>query len=258
MSIINVDNISYKAGAVEICKNMSLNIEEGVFYGIIGPNGSGKSTLLKQICRVLKPTYGKIMLNGIDINSLSYKETAKQLGVLLQENSLDFDYSVKEMILMGRAPYHSGLKRETPEDQEIINQCLKKVGMSKEINRSFVTLSGGEKQRVLLARALAQQARILLLDEPTNNLDIGYQYQMFEFLHALPLTIFMIIHDLNLASIFCDMLVVIDNGKIIASGTPRQVITEHLLRDVFSVEARVEQNDESGKPYIKFLHSALS
>ena len=157
--------------------------------------------------------------------------------------------------MMGRAPHHVGMQGDTKEDSDIACECLKKVGMLNEIDRVFNTLSGGEKQRVLLARALAQQADILLLDEPTNNLDIGYQYQMFELLKELPFTIFMIVHDLNLASLFCDKIAVIQAGKIIQNGTPQEVITEELLRNVFSVEAKVEASDGK-RPYIRYLHSA--
>lgn len=255
MNIINIQNISYHVGAVQICKDMNLDIEKGAFYGIIGPNGSGKSTLLKQICRILTPTQGVVLLNGTDVTTIPYKETAKQMGVLLQENSSEFEFSVREIIMMGRAPHHVGLMTDAPEDDTIIRQCLKKVGMLERIDRVFITLSGGEKQRVLLARALAQQPNILLLDEPTNNLDIGYQYQMFELLKSLSLTIFMIVHDLNLASLFCDRLAVIQKGEIIATGTPNEVITEELLRNVFSVEAVVERQNGRA-PYIRYLHSA--
>ena len=255
MEVIRVKNVSFSTNNVKICKNMDLSIEKGTFYGIIGPNGSGKSTLLKQICRILAPTEGMICLNGMDVRTMSFKETAKQMGVLLQENGSEFEYTVREIIMMGRAPHHVGMQGDTKEDSDIACECLKKVGMLNEIDRVFNTLSGGEKQRVLLARALAQQADILLLDEPTNNLDIGYQYQMFELLKELPFTIFMIVHDLNLASLFCDKIAVIQAGRIIQNGTPQEVITEELLRNVFSVEAKVEASDGQ-RPYIRYLHSA--
>ena len=255
MEVIRVKNVSFSTNNVKICKNMDLSIKKGTFYGIIGPNGSGKSTLLKQICRILAPTEGMICLNGMDVRTMSFKETAKQMGVLLQENGSEFEYTVREIIMMGRAPHHVGMQGDTKEDSDIACECLKKVGMLNEIDRVFNTLSGGEKQRVLLARALAQQADILLLDEPTNHLDIGYQYQMFELLKELPFTIFMIVHDLNLASLFCDKIAVIQAGKIIQNGTPQEVITEELLRNVFSVEAKVEASDGK-RPYIRYLHSA--
>jgi iron complex transport system ATP-binding protein len=254
--MIHVNDISYRIGEVDICKDMNLDIASGTFYGIIGPNGSGKTTLLKQICRVLKPIKGVILLDGTNIETMTNKETAKQIGVLLQENELNFDYTVREMVMMGRAPYHSGMQREAPMDQEIIMQCLEKTGMADRVERHFVTLSGGEKQRVLLARALAQQANTLLLDEPTNNLDIGHQYQMFELLQALPLTIFMIIHDLNLASEFCDKLAIVNYGRIVSTGTPREVITKQLLREVFSVEAVISYDANNSRPYIRYLRSS--
>ena len=254
MNKIRVEHVDYMVGKTQICKDMSIEIEKGCFYGVIGPNGSGKSTLMKQICRVLDPSDGAIYLNEKEIRSMTNKETAKELGVLLQENELTFDFTVEEMVMMGRAPYHSFLQKESDEDRRIVRECLEKVNMVEWMPRRFVTLSGGEKQRVLLARALAQQTDTLLLDEPTNNLDIGHQYKMFELLKSLPLTTFMIIHDMNLAAQFCDRIAVIENGRITAIGVPQDVMTAEMLERVFSVRAEVTI-EANGRPYVKYLCS---
>ena len=253
---IGVKNLNYKSGNVHICKDMSLDVEEKVFYGVIGPNGSGKSTLLKQVCRILQPSSGDIQLNGRDMKTLSYKESAREIATLLQENETNFDFTVEEIVLMGRAPHHNVSATVSNEDKEIAASCLRLVNLEGWEDRIFTTLSGGEKQRTLLARALAQKTDILLLDEPTNNLDIGYQLRMFELLKTLPMTIFMIIHDMNLASRFCDKIVVVSDGEIIGTGTPEEIMTPDLFQKVFSVITDVTKDDE-GKPFIKFLQSAF-
>lgn len=257
MDKVKVEHIDYRVGKTQICTDMSLQIKKGCFYGIIGPNGSGKSTLLKQICRIYEPSGGAIYLNGKELHEFSYKETAKQLGVLLQENESTFDFTVTEMVMMGRTPYHRAFQADSAEDQRIVKECLKQVNMLEYAKRRFATLSGGEKQRALLARALAQKTDVLLLDEPTNNLDIGRQYQMFELLRSLPITIFMIIHDLNLAAQFCDKIAVIDNGRVARAGTPCEVLTTEMLAHIFSVRAEVSVAG-SGKPYVRYLGPAES
>ena len=236
---IGVNDLNYKSGTVHICKDMSLDIEENVFYGVIGPNGSGKSTLLKQVCRILQPSSGDIYLNGRDMKTLSYKESAREIATLLQENETNFDFTVEEIVLMGRAPHHNVSATVSDEDKKIAASCLKLVNLEGWEDRIYTTLSGGEKQRTLLARALAQKTDILLLDEPTNNLDIGYQLRMFELLKTLPMTIFMIIHDMNLASRFCDRIVVIYDGKVFKTGTPEEVMTPELFKKIFSVSTDV-------------------
>ena len=253
-NVIAINGLNYEATGNHICKDMDLEIEKGLFYGIIGPNGSGKTTLMKQICRVLIPSSGTIYLNGRELGSIPYRESAQALGVLMQENELSFDFTVEEMVMMGRSPYHDLLQKETDEDRRIVRECIDKVNMTDFVDRSFVTLSGGEKQRVLLARALAQNTDTLLLDEPTNNLDIGHQYKMFELLKSLPLTIFMIVHDMNLAAHFCDRIVIIEDGRITTVGTPEQVLTSEMLYRAFNVNAEVTI-EENGRPYIKYLSS---
>lgn len=247
MSILEIENLTYKIDDSLISDGINIKFEENTFTGIIGPNGSGKSTLLKQIYRVLKPTKGKIFFDGIDIEDISSKKMARQMAVLPQENQSDFDYTVREIILMGRFPYHSFFMGDHDFDADInlMKKYLDIVGLREQENQYFKTLSGGEKQRVLLARALVQEAELLILDEVTNHLDIGYQYKVLEILKDLNMTIISAIHDLNLAMKFCDQVVIIDKGRIIVTGNPKDIITRENLKEIFKIDAQIIKKDNS-------------
>ena len=247
MSILEIENLTYKIDDSLISDCINIKFEENTFTGIIGPNGSGKSTLLKQIYRVLKPTKGKIFFDGIDIEDISSKKMARQMAVLPQENQSDFDYTVREIILMGRFPYHSFFMGDHDFDVDInlMKKYLDIVGLREQENQYFKTLSGGEKQRVLLARALVQEAELLILDEVTNHLDIGYQYKVLEILKGLNMTIISAIHDLNLAMKFCDQVVIIDKGRIIVTGNPKDIITRENLKEIFKIDAQIIKKDNS-------------
>jgi len=257
MEALRVEGLNYIINDLKICNDINIKVEKDSFTGIIGPNGSGKSTLLKQIYRVLKPTSGSIYLDGKDIFTMSNKETAKNMGVLAQENQTDFQFTVEEIVLMGRAAYHNMFQRETSEDLEILYESLDKVGMLHKHNQIFTTLSGGEKQRVLLARALAQKTHFLILDEPTNHLDIGYQFQMMELLSEFSMTIFSAIHDLNLAAKFCDWLILLNKGKIVSQGTPEEVLTEDMMRKVFNVDTIIDKDERTSQLQITFIGTAV-
>lgn len=254
MDVLKTERLSYSVQGIDLCKEMDIEVEEGLFTGIIGPNGSGKSTLLKQLYGVLKPMEGVVFLYGTNLKNYSSRDRAKTMGVLAQENSTNFPFNVEEVATMGRSVYHSWFQRECAEDKKVINESLKKVGMEKKKKQLYSTLSGGEKQRVLLARALSQEAKLLILDEPTNHLDIGHQWQIMEFLKTLNLTIFSAIHDLNLAACFCDRLILISQGHVIAKGTPKEVLTQEVLREIFQVRANVR--DEEGRLKIEVLSFA--
>lgn len=247
MSILEIENLTYKIDDSLISDGINIKFEENTFTGIIGPNGSGKSTLLKQIYRVLKPTKGKIFFDGIDIEDISSKKIARRMAVLQQENQSDFDYTVREIILMGRFPYHSFFMRDHnfEVDINLMKKYLDIVGLREQENQCFKTLSGGEKQRVLLARALVQEAELLILDEVTNHLDIGYQYKVLEILKGLNMTIISAIHDLNLAMKFCDQVVLIDKGRIIVTGNPKDIITRENLKEIFKIDAQIIKKDNS-------------
>lgn len=247
MSILKIENLTYAIENNFISDNINISFKENTFTGVIGPNGSGKSTLLKQIYRVLKPTKGKIYLKNFDIEEISSKEIAKQMAVLPQENQSDFDYTVREIILMGRFPYHSIFcgDHDLEKDVELMKKYLNIVGLTEQENQPFKTLSGGEKQRVLLARALVQEGNLLILDEVTNHLDIGYQYKVLEILKNLNMTIISAIHDLNLVMKFCDYVVLIDKGRVIMEGKPKDIITTENLKNIFKIDAQIIEKENS-------------
>lgn len=221
------------------------------FVGIIGPNGSGKSTLLKCIYRVLKPDNGCIYIGNENMKDMSYRSSARKLAVVAQHNYYNFEFSVREVVLMGRAPHKKALERDTARDYEIVEEALRTVGMEHFADRSFSTLSGGEQQRVILARALAQQTPCLILDEPTNHLDITHQLQLMKLVKNLDVTVISAIHDLNIAAAFCDRLYVLKNGNIVGCGKPEEVLTTEFIREVYQVETELVK-DSSGQMHILF------
>ena len=238
MNICATD-IKMEIGNNQILKGVSIDSKSREFIGIIGPNGSGKSTLLKCIYRTLKPNNGCIMLGEEDISKMSVKESAKKLAVVAQHNYYNFDFSVGEVVLMGRSPHKKSLEPDNSEDYDIVNESLEKVGMLGFKNRSFSTLSGGEQQRVILARALAQQTPCLILDEPTNHLDIKYQLSLLNIVKSLNLTIISAIHDLNIASMYCDRLFVMKNGRIVGMGTPQEVLTKEFIKEIYDIDVEI-------------------
>ena len=242
---ITAENIKMKIGDNEILKGVSIDSKNREFVGIIGPNGSGKSTLLKSIYRILKPNDGCIKLDDMDISKMSIKESAKKMAVVSQHNYYNFDFTVKEVVSMGRSPHKKNLERDNIEDFEIVKESLQKVGMSEFSNRSFSTLSGGEQQRVILARALAQKTPCLILDEPTNHLDIKYQLSLLNIVKSLDLTVISAIHDLNIASMYCDRLFVMKDGQIVASGTPQEILTKELIKEIYEIDVEIIKDSKN-------------
>lgn len=238
-------------GGSQILKQVQIKISDGEFVGVIGPNGSGKSTLLKCIYRVLNQTSGTILLNGRDLHSYHVKESAREMAVVAQHNYYNFDFSVLDVVMMGRAPHKRALERDNQKDFAIVNEALQTVGMAAFKERSFSTLSGGEQQRVLLARALAQKTKCLILDEPTNHLDIKYQLQLMDIVSSLDLTVISAVHDLNIAAMYCDKVFVVKNGAIIAYGDPYEILTKEFIKDVYEVDAELYR-DQSGQLHILY------
>ena len=244
--------IQLSYGSKEILKNVTVVAEDNQFVGIIGPNGSGKSTLLKCVYRVLKPGQGCVRLDGENLNNMSVRSSARKMAVVAQHNYYNFDFSVTEVVLMGRSPHKNMLERDNARDYEILREALRIVGMEAFAGRNFSTLSGGEQQRVILARALAQQTPSLILDEPTNHLDITHQLQLLKIVKGFRATVLSAIHDLNIAAAFCDKIYVLKSGEIVGQGTPRQVLTPQFIRDIYQVEAEVTE-DSRGQMHILFL-----
>lgn len=234
-----------------ILKGLDMEAGEQALVGVIGPNGSGKSTLLKCIYRILRPTGGAVYLDGKPLEQYSYRESAQRVAVVAQHNYYNFDFTVREVVLMGRAPHKRALERDTAEDYRIVEDALDTVGMLDFADRSFATLSGGEQQRVILARALAQQTPCLILDEPTNHLDIKYQLQLMELVRGLGRTVITAVHDLNIAAMYCDTLYAVKGGTLVGSGSPRELLTPEFIRQVYEVDAQVI-NDETGHLHILY------
>ena len=237
---IQTDNIQVSFGSKTILQDISLAIQDKEFVGIIGPNGSGKSTFLKCLYRVLQPNGGKIFFDGTEMSSLSHRDTALKMAVVAQHSTVNFDFSVLEMVLMGRSPYKGLLDRDQLDDYEIARHALAQVGLSDFESRNFNTLSGGEQQRVILARALAQRTECLVLDEPTNHLDIKYQLELMTIVKRLDATVVSAIHDLNLAAIYCDRIIALKDGHIVCSGTPQDVLSPDTIRHIYGVSAMVQ------------------
>ena len=242
------ENITYSYNkGEETLKGVSINAEKGEFVGIIGPNGGGKSTLLKCIYRALKPSGGKIFLDGEDLLKMPYKKSALKMAVVGQENEIPFDFSVEEIVAMGRTPHKKLFDADTDEDKSMVHHALEHLGMENMAKKNFSKLSGGEKQRVLLARAVAQESDFFVLDEPTNHLDISYQLEIFDFIKRLNITVVAAIHDLNMAALYCDRLYVLKNGEIVLSGKPHEVLTEENIFNVYGIKSKVAENPANGK-----------
>ncbi len=251
---LEVEDIKYSIDQKLIVKGVSLGIEEGDFVGLIGPNGCGKSTLLKNIYRVYKPDSGKVYIDGRETTKMLSREIAKEMSVMQQENNVEFDMTVYDMVMLGRFAHQNLWNNDKIREREIVENAIKEVGMEGYEDRSFLSLSGGEKQRTLVARALVQQANLIILDEPTNHLDIGYQYQIMNILKSQKdLTVFSSIHDMNIAACYCDKIIMMKSGHIVKVGTPEEVMTPEMIKGLFGVDTEISVNPTTGKPNIIYL-----
>ena len=241
---VKCQDIHYSIGEKKILNGVSLEVEGGQFQTILGPNGSGKSTLLKTIYRQLQPDSGQIFLDGKSLDQVSLKETAKEMAVVTQFTTLQFDCTVEEIVMLGRTPHLSFLQKESDRDHLLVQDALDKVGMSEKKARYYSSLSGGEKQRVILARALAQEPKLLLLDEPTNHLDIKYQLEMLALVKELGINVLAVLHDIQLACRFSDYIYLMKGGEIVAQGVPRDAVTPQSLQVVYDVQSRITWTDD--------------
>ena len=240
--MIEARQVRYGVRSREILRGVDFRVEEGEFVGLIGPNGSGKSTFLKNVYKVLRPQAGELTLMGDDLLAMSNREMAQRLAVMVQEQEAAFDFTVEEVVMMGRQARKRLLETDSREDRALVGEILARTGLASLREQGFSTLSGGEKQRVLIARALVQDTPCLILDEPTNHLDIKYQLQLMELVRVLGRTVVAAIHDLNLAALYCQRLYVMKAGRVAASGTPEEVLTPELLREIYEVEAEVARD----------------
>ncbi|AIQ51901.1 ABC transporter ATP-binding protein [Paenibacillus sp. FSL R7-0331] len=252
---LNVERLAVSFSNVNIVKDVSLKVRNKQFVGLIGPNGCGKSTLLKSIYKVIKPKQGNVFLSDLDVIKASPKAVAQKLGVVGQFNELSFDFTVREMAAMGRTPHKGMLETDNRQDHEIVTSALRMVNLEGHSERSYNSLSGGEKQRVILARVLAQQPEFMILDEPTNHLDIKYQLQILNIVKKLDIGILAALHDLTLAAEYCDYLYVMKQGQVAASGRPEDILTKELIGQVFDVACETYRNPVTGALGIAYLET---
>ncbi len=256
--ILKVDNISSGYEKHLVLKNLSFRINEGEIIGVIGPNGSGKTTLIRSLTRILPLKNGSIRFKNKDIIDISYKELAKEVAVVSQLNSsLFFSARVEEVILLGRIPHFRSFQLlEDRGDREIVEKVMKLTDIIELRERDLSEISGGERQRVFIARALAQQPKLLLLDEPTAHLDINHRLEIFKLVSHLAkeggFTVLSVLHDLNLASRFCERLIILNNGEVAAQGLPEEVINKVKIREIYGAEVNVYQGEMSEKPQILY------
>jgi iron complex transport system ATP-binding protein len=250
---IQVSDICVDIEETRIVSDVTLYVENGEMVGLLGPNGCGKSTLLRTIYRALKPAGGTVLIDEREVwRELSARESAQRTAVVAQERTADFDFSVLEVVATGRTPHKQMLERDNASDRQIIADALARVGMHDKVGRIFGTLSGGEKQRVLVARALAQQTKVLILDEPTNHLDVRYQIEILDLVRSLGLTTITALHDLNHAAAYCDRLYLMENGQIVTQGMPLEVLTPQQIESTYGVCAEVETRPSTGRLHIIF------
>jgi iron complex transport system ATP-binding protein len=235
-----------------IVRDLVLDIPEGTIAGLIGPNGSGKSTLLRAVYRHLRPRDGAVYVGGDDCWQLPARQVARRIGAVPQERPTELDLTVWEMVGMGRTPHKSAFVRDDPADEAAVAAALARVGLGPLAHRRFTELSGGEKQRVVLARALAQETPVLVLDEPTNHLDVRHQLDVLDLIRELGVTTLAAMHDLNLAATYCDVLHVLQSGGLVASGSPDQVLTEAIVAQAFGVGCEIGTSPRTGRPQLSF------
>lgn len=260
MPILSLETTGFRYSDTWVLRNVSFNVSEGEFVGIIGPNGSGKTTLLKVMNGILTPQEGYVRIRGMAVHKMKKNDLAKLMAIVPQNSPMVFPFNVEEVVLMGRSPYLGNFQFEGETDFRIANQAMDITDTYSLKTRSMNELSGGERQRVLIARALAQQPRIMLLDEPMTFLDIRHQLVLFDLVKTLTtdqaLTVIAVTHDINMASLYCDRIVLLDAGRIRAIGSPQEVITEACIEDVYRTKVSIGTNPVTGVLQVTLLGAA--
>ncbi|WP_017612017.1 ABC transporter ATP-binding protein [Nocardiopsis salina] len=251
-------DLSWSVEGAHILAGVDVHVPTGSLTGLLGPNGSGKSTLLRGIARLGKLDGGVVHIGPDDVYRLPRRALARRLALVEQRSDTDIDLRVLDVVLLGRTPYRSVLQAESDTDMAIAMHQLERVDLAHLAHRRWRTLSGGEQQRVHLARAMAQEPSLLVLDEPTNHLDVGHALQLLAMVQHSGLTVLAALHDVNLAAAFCDRLVVLHEGRVAASGTPEQVLTAELMARVYGVEAEVALHPRTGRPHLWFHPPAVA
>lgn len=255
--VIALSNIGYRYGQAWALKALNLQIQPGQLLGILGPNGSGKSTLLKVLDGILKPQEGNVVVEDKPLNSYSRKDLAKEVAMVEQESHFRFSFSALEVVLMGRFPYLRRFQFEGKVDMEVAEKAMAVTHCRGLAQRSIHELSGGEKQRVLIARALAQEPKIILMDEPTSFLDLRFKREIFELISSLTqdqgLSVILVSHDIDLSSRYCHKMVMLKDGYLYTEGSPQEVITASNIEAVYGCAVTVDENPATGSPRVSLL-----
>jgi iron complex transport system ATP-binding protein len=254
---LHADRVSRRADGRLILDGVCLAPDPGSTVGLLGPNGSGKSTLLRLMAGLLTPTAGVVTLDGTPVADLPRRDIARRLAVVEQQADTQVELTVLDVVRLGRVPHRRAWTPASAHDDEAVDAALDRTGLTDRAGQPWHTLSGGERQRVQIARALAQEPRELLLDEPTNHLDIHHQLDLLALVTALPVTTVVALHDLNLAAMYCDQVVVLHTGRVVACGAPGDVLTERLIADVYGVRSAVSKDGPEGRPHVRFLGTLI-
>lgn len=249
---LHAERVSVTLSGRRIIEDVSVHAAPGQVVGIVGPNGSGKSTLLRTFVRTVAPVSGTVRIDDVDIATVPVRQTARTVAAVLQDSTGDFDLRARDVVAMGRAPYKRMFQRDDEFDTSVIDRSLRLVGAAHLADRPIALMSGGERQRVMIARALAQQPRLLVLDEPTNHLDIRHQFDVLGLPAQLGVTAVMALHDLNLAAHYCDRIHVLHQGRQVCAGAPAEVLTAELIAEVYRVAATVHPHPQTGRPQVNF------
>ena len=256
MTLIDVDDVSVSLGGTTVLDDVSASVPEGRFVGLIGPNGAGKTTLLRTVSGVLDPDAGRVTIDGDDVATLSAQASSRRVAVVPQDTTVSFDFSVEQVVEMGRHPYRTRFGGGSGDDRRIVENAMERVDVARFADRSIGSISGGERQRAILARALAQDTPVLLLDEPTASLDVTRQVETLALVRELVedgKTAVAAIHDLDLAARFCDDLLLLSGGDIVASGAPENVLDGDTVSDAFDGRAVVGRDAITGAPTVRAL-----
>jgi len=255
--MMDVKDLSFSYRERPVLQEINLSIKKGEIIGILGPNGCGKTTLLKLLNRNLRPDSGKVLMNDTDLEEISKREIARHIAVVPQSNEIRFAFSVRDIVMMGRMPFVGQFQGESSEDERIVAEAMKKTNITEFAGRLINTMSGGERQRVIIARAIAQRPEIVLLDEPNLHLDICYQFEVLDLMKKLSdeedLTVVIVSHDLPMVVKYCDRIVLIHDHKIFALGTPEEVLTRENMRIVFNIDAVLEYDSTLGTNSVKII-----
>ena len=252
--LYQIENLSFAYDEEDVIKNISLDIDKGEFVGIIGPNGSGKTTLLRLLNKILKGKKGHIYYKGQILDKVEQKQISREVGFIPQETFINFPFTVSEIVMMGRYPYIGMFGFEGKKDIDIVHQCLKITDLTDMGNRLYNDLSGGEKKRVIIARALAQEPESLLLDEPTSALDIKYEIEVYNLIKRLnqnqKITIIIVTHNINFAILYCSRLILMKDGNIYKMGFPLEIIKPDIIKEVYGIDVKVNYDIDTGAPYL--------